>query len=158
MATQDSALIEEIKEALQHDDLSSLEGAQATNFLKQVEDDKLDQSHVDALIKCYPQTVQVLSKALGTLEKVSDKAGDEGIEALKSVHKCIDTFNSLANQPNLSDETIRQISRDTHESVRELKEINKDNKSFWKRVVGGVVTVVVVGAVVVWKKVSGDDS
>jgi len=157
MSKQDSALMEEIKDVLQQDDISSLDHSQAKNVLKLVKDKKLDQSHVAALITCFPGTVQVLTEALGTIAKASEKAGDEGIETLKSVQKCIDSFNSLANRSDLSEETVRQISRDTRESVNTLKEINKDNKTFWTKVVG-IVTLITGGVVITWKILSGKEA
>lgn len=143
--------LERAKSALNLKDLKKFNQKKAVKLIKKVQDETINQEHLEALIKALPHIAQVTTESLHLMTTVSEKAGNEGNIALEALKTCVESLKMLSQRENLSDEIIKEITHTTIEAAKILKEINRDNKTFWASVYA-IIAIVICLPLIIYKK------
>lgn len=143
--------IEELKNILGVNDLSTLSKKDTLKVMKLVSEHKLSEAHLRTLIEVCPQFVGLSVESLKTMQSAAAGAKESQAAAFASFSKAVegilDALSALAKNAE-TDETRIEIAKILHESANifvELakisKEMNSDNNSVWKYIAGATATI-----------------
>lgn len=164
-------LLDQIKEISGLTNLDNLSVEEVKKILSLIGEQRLKESHIIALIECYPHFSSIAIESLRMISTCAQGAKDSQKEALQAISSlalgiinCLEILSKNAN----SDETreklamyIIEAGKITVEFGHIAADINKENNDFWIKIakIGASVAVlagVLVGGVAIAKGNSTD--